>query len=42
MRLNHLIWRGVYPVRILLRLARKKSAVHASPFPNDAIENENR
>jgi hypothetical protein len=42
MRLNYAIWRDVYSKGILFGLARKKSAVHASSFPNDAVENENR
>jgi len=42
MRLNYAIWRDVCSERILFGLAREKSAVHASSFPNDAVENENR
>jgi len=42
MRLNYAIWRNVHPERILLGLARQKSAVHASFFTNDAVENKNR
>jgi len=42
MRLNYAIWRDVYSEAILFGLARKKSAVHAPSFPNDAVENENR
>jgi hypothetical protein len=41
-RLNYAIWRDVYSERILFGLAREKSAVHASSFANDAVENENR
>jgi hypothetical protein len=42
MRPNYAIWRDVCSERILFGLAREKSAVHASSFPNDAVENENR
>ncbi len=42
MRLNYAIWRNIYSEGILFGLARKKSAVHAPSFPNDAVENENR
>jgi hypothetical protein len=42
MRLNYAIWRDVLSERILFGLAREKSAVHASTFPNNAVENENR
>jgi len=42
MRLNYAVWRDVYSERILFGLTRKKRAVHASSFPNDAVENENR
>jgi hypothetical protein len=42
MQLNYAIWRDVYSEGIWFGLARKKSAVHASTLPNDAVENENR
>jgi hypothetical protein len=42
MRLIYALWRDVYSKGILFGLARKKSAVHASSFANDAVENENR
>jgi hypothetical protein len=41
-RLNYSIWRDVYSERILFGLARTKSAVPASSFPNNAVENEHR
>jgi hypothetical protein len=41
-RLNYSIWCDVYPEGILFGLARTKSAVHASSFANDAVENKNR
>ena len=42
MRLNYAIWCDVYSEGILFGLAGEKSAVHASSFSNDAVENENR
>jgi hypothetical protein len=42
MRLNYAIWRDIYSEGILFGLARTESAVRASSFPNDAVENEHR
>jgi hypothetical protein len=42
MRLDYALRLGVHSEGILFGLARKESAVHASSFPNDAVENENR
>ena len=41
-RLNYAIWRGIYGEGILFSLARDSSAVHASSFSDNAVENENR